>query len=157
MSAALSQAPTLAEPSLSARMASTAPLALVRLEREGLPTEELRELQRRLGLPAIRLYQMLGLPKATAERRIAAGERIDGVGGQAAVGLLQLLAQAESLFAASTDPAATPEAAGPWLARWLELPQPALGGRAAAELLDTPTGRQIVSRLLGALESGAYQ
>ena len=38
----------------------------------------------------------------------------------------------------------------------IERPQPALGGNKPADLLDTPTGLQVVSRTLGALESGAY-
>lgn len=51
---------------------------------------------------------------------------------------------------AGFDPAA-------WLDRWLEIPQPSLGGRKPADLIDTPIGVQVVTRLLGAIESGAYQ
>jgi uncharacterized protein (DUF2384 family) len=47
--------------------------------------------------------------------------------------------------------------AAKWLGRWLEQPQPALGGRKAADLIDTPTGVEVVARLLGSIESGAYQ
>ncbi|MDH5540593.1 MAG: MbcA/ParS/Xre antitoxin family protein, partial [Rhizobacter sp.] len=36
-------------------------------------------------------------------------------------------------------------------------PQPSLGGRRPAELIDTPTGIEVVSRLLGSIESGSYQ
>jgi uncharacterized protein (DUF2384 family) len=32
-----------------------------------------------------------------------------------------------------------------------------LGGRRPADLLDTPTGVEVVARLLGSLESGAFQ
>jgi len=44
-----------------------------------------------------------------------------------------------------------------WLGQWIERPQPALGGRKPADLLDTPTGVELVARLLGSIESGAYQ
>ncbi|WP_255435072.1 MbcA/ParS/Xre antitoxin family protein [Rhodoferax sp. BLA1] len=48
------------------------------------------------------------------------------------------------------DPAA-------WLDSWLEIPQPSLGGRKPADLIDTPAGLEVVTRLLGAIESGSYQ
>ncbi|MGO4777134.1 antitoxin Xre/MbcA/ParS toxin-binding domain-containing protein, partial [Lysobacter sp. 2RAB21] len=44
-----------------------------------------------------------------------------------------------------------------WLGSWIEQPQAALGGQKPADLLDTPTGLSVVARLLGSLESGAYQ
>ncbi|MFO1356707.1 MAG: MbcA/ParS/Xre antitoxin family protein [Gammaproteobacteria bacterium] len=44
-----------------------------------------------------------------------------------------------------------------WLGKWIETAQPALGGRKPADLLDTPTGLDMVSRLLGSIQSGAYQ
>ena len=43
-----------------------------------------------------------------------------------------------------------------WLGQWIERPQPALGGRKPADYLDTPTGVEIVTQLLGAMRSGAY-
>ena len=43
-----------------------------------------------------------------------------------------------------------------WLGQWIERPQPALGGSKPADYLDTPTGVEIVSKLLGAMRSGAY-
>jgi uncharacterized protein (DUF2384 family) len=44
-----------------------------------------------------------------------------------------------------------------WLGQWIERAQPALDGRRPADLLDTPTGVDLVARLLGAIQSGAYQ
>ncbi|HEY8707729.1 MAG TPA: antitoxin Xre/MbcA/ParS toxin-binding domain-containing protein [Burkholderiaceae bacterium] len=32
-----------------------------------------------------------------------------------------------------------------------------MGGRKPADLIDTPTGVEVVARLLGSIESGAYQ
>lgn len=46
--------------------------------------------------------------------------------------------------------------AGRWVARWLETPQPALGGAAPKDYLHTAEGRATVRRLLSAVESGAY-
>ena len=47
--------------------------------------------------------------------------------------------------------------AAKWVGEWIQRPQPALGGVTPAELMDTPSGRDAVMRLLGAIQSGAYQ
>lgn len=68
-----------------------------------------------------------------------------------------LLAIAMGIVKNSTAPDSMDFDVAKWLCKWLELPQPALGGRSAEELLDTPAGLEVVTRLLGALESGAFQ
>ena len=68
-----------------------------------------------------------------------------------------LLAQVEEIVGNSTSPEATDFDATKWLGQWIERPQPALGGRRPVDLISTPTGVEMVSRLLGAIESGAYQ
>lgn len=81
-----------------------------------------------------------------------------GTPGQSVVGLMELINKVEDMLAAERDNA---EAAdfdvGKWVGAWIERPQPALGGLAPAELMDTPTGRESVMRVLGAIQSGAYQ
>jgi putative toxin-antitoxin system antitoxin component (TIGR02293 family) len=108
-------------------------------------------------IPATRMFTMLGVPKATAEKKSAAGESLSGSGGQAAIGVARLLGIAQAIVAQSTAPEAVDFDAAKWLGQWLERPQPALGGRKPGDLIDTPTGIEVVSRLLGAIESGAYQ
>ena len=72
------------------------------------------------------------------------------------MGIAKLLAIAEDIVANSTAEEAKHFDAGQWLGRWIEKPQPALGNRRPAEMLDTPTGISMVSKVLGAIESGAY-
>lgn len=139
------------------QLAAATPLALADAERQGVPGPLLKELAKQLGLPGQRLFAMLGVPRATAEKKSAQGEQLTGAGGQAAVGLLRLLGQAQGLVAESTSPQARGFDTSTWLGRWLQVPQPALGGRCPGDLLDTPSGQAMVSRLLGALQSGAYQ
>ena len=117
----------------------------------------LKDLAKRMDIPAVRLFQIVGIPKATAERKTAAQEPITGAAGQAALGLTHLLGLAKGIVADSTAEAAKDFDAARWLGRWIERPQPALGGRKPADLIATPTGREMVIRLLGAIESGAYQ
>lgn len=103
------------------------------------------------------MFGILGVPKATAEKKAATGEKVSGSGGQAAIGVAKLLAIAEEIVANSTAPDAKNFDAARWLGQWIERPQPALGGRKPADLIDTPTGLNVVARLLGSIESGAYQ
>jgi putative toxin-antitoxin system antitoxin component (TIGR02293 family) len=133
------------------------PMQLVDVERRGVDGRFVKGLSAKIGIPAVRLFSMLGVPKATVEKRAATGGAIAGSGGQAAVAMARLIAKAEEIVAGSTAPGAKEFDAAKWLGQWLERPQPALGGRRPSELIGTPTGAEVVNRLLGAMESGAYQ
>lgn len=133
------------------------PLERVEIERQGVSGAFIKEFSRKLGVPAVRVFKMLGVPRATAEKKAAAGQVIKGSGGQAAVGMIRLLGIAEGLVAKSTAEEAKSFDAAKWLGVWLERPQPALGGRKPGDLIDTPSGVEVVARLLGSIESGAYQ
>jgi len=133
------------------------PMQIVALERAGVPGSFIKALSKRMGIPSSRIFRILGLPKATAEAKAAAGKMVAGRGGQAALGMVRLLGIAKRIVANSTAPEAKGFDSAKWLGRWIERPQPSLEGRKPADLIDTPTGIEIVARLLGAIESGAYQ
>jgi putative toxin-antitoxin system antitoxin component (TIGR02293 family) len=133
------------------------PLQLIETERKGVAGAFVKDLSRRMEIPAKRMFDILGVPKATAEKKVAEGELLTGNGGRAALGIARLLGMANEIVANSTAAEAKDFDAAKWLGQWLEKPQPALGGRRPAELIDTPTGLDVVARLLGAIESGAYQ
>ena len=138
------------------RVSRATPMELVLTERAGVHARLIKDLARHLDIPASRLFAILGVAKATAEKKVAADEIIAGQGGQAVIGMVRLLGIAQDMAAGSTADEAKDFDAAKWLGRWIDLPQPSLGGRKPAELLDTPTGVEIVARLLGAIESGAY-
>lgn len=133
------------------------PLQLVETERQGVAGRFLKDISKRMNIPATRVFTMLGIPKATAEKKAAAGELVSGSGGQAAIGIARLLGIAKEIVANSTATEAKDFDSAKWLGKWLERPQPSLGGRRPADLIDTPTGIEVVARLLGSIESGAYQ
>lgn len=133
------------------------PLQLVEMERHGVAGTFLKDLAKHLKVPAVRMFDMLGVPKATAEKKSSAGEVITGSGGHAAIGMAKLLGIALDIVANSTAKGAAEFDAAAWLGDWLGRPQPSLGGRAPGQFMDTPTGVEMVARLLGAVESGAYQ
>ena len=133
------------------------PIQLVEAERYGVDGRFLKDLSKRIDIPAVRVFTMLVVRKATAEKKAMQGAIVSGSGGQAAIAIAKLLGTAKAIVENSTSPEAKDFDSAKWLGKWLERPQPALGGRKPADLIDTPTGVEIVSRLLGAIESGAYQ
>lgn len=139
------------------RVAGATPMQMVELERKGVLGSFIKDLSKRMEIPSSRIFTILGVPKATAEKKAAAGERVAGRGGQAAIGMVKLLGIAQEIVANSTAPEAHEFDATRWLGRWIERPQPALGGRKPADLLDSPTGVEVVARLLGSIESSAFQ
>lgn len=139
------------------QVARATPLQLVEIERQGVLGSFIKDLSKRMEIPSSRIFTILGVPKATAEKKAAAGARVEGSGGQAAIGMVKLVGIAREIVANSTARGAKAFDATKWLGQWIERPQPALGGRRPAELLDTPTGAELVARLLGSIESGAYQ
>lgn len=139
------------------RVAAATPMQMVEVERRGIDSVFLKDLSRHMQVPAVRIFDIVGVPKATAEKKVAANETIAGAGGQAALGLARLLAIAKDIVENSTAPEAKGFDTARWLGQWIERPQPALGGRKPADLIGTPTGLEMVARVLGAIESGAYQ
>ncbi len=133
------------------------PMQRVAAEREGVAARLVKDLASQMAIPAVRMFKIIGVPKATAERKAEKNEVIAGGGGQSALGVLSLLGIAQTIVAESTDEKAAKFDVAKWLGRWIESPQPALGGRKPADILDTPTGIEVVARLLGSLQSGAYQ
>jgi putative toxin-antitoxin system antitoxin component (TIGR02293 family) len=137
------------------RVLNTAsPMQWVDIERQGVDAAVLGDLAKRMEVSYSHLAETVGIPKATAARKLANNEKVSGA---AAIALARLLALADDIVADSTAPEAETFNTAKWLGQWIEQPQPALGGRKPSELLDTPTGVAMVTQLLGAIRSGAYQ
>lgn len=129
-------------------------MQLLEAERLGVDAIFLEDMARRMHVSYSYLAETLGISKATAARKLANKDKIDG---SAAIALARLLAIAQDMVDDSTSPDAKGFDAAKWLGQWIERPQASLGGRKPAELLDTPTGVSMVIKLLGAIRSGAYQ
>ena len=133
------------------------PMQIIEIERTGVAGAFITDLSSRMDLPSSRVFTMLRIPRATAARKMADGAIIDGRAGQAAVGMVKLLGMAQDIVRDSTSKQAKDFDSVKWLGLWIEQPQPSLGGRKPADLLDTPTGVEMVARVLGSIQSGAYQ
>jgi len=132
------------------------PTEFMTLERAGVEGRMIKAMAGELRLPVASFYEMLGMPKATIEKKTAANEPVAGAYGHAALGMAKLLATAKNIVGNSTAAGAKNFDVGKWLGEWITRPQAALGGKKPAAFLDTPTGAEIVNRLLGTIESGAY-
>lgn len=139
------------------KVLNASPLEKIRIEKEGVPGIVIKGMSKQMGLTNQRFFAILGLPKATAEKKVATGEMIKGISGLAAVGMVELLAQAQAMADNSTAEEAKTFDSAKWLGKWIELPLPALGGNKPADVIESPTGLAVVKRLLGSIESGAYQ
>ena len=138
------------------KMALAEPMDQVELEREGLPAVFLAGLAQVMAVPRTRIFEMMNLPRATMEKKISDDEVLTGVANRRALNLLRLLAHAREILKDSTSTEAERFDVARWLGRWIETPQPALGGKKPADLLDTEIGASMVDRTLGAVRSGAY-
>ena len=132
-------------------------MEIIAIERQGVPGTFIEDLSKQMALPTSRMFNILGVSKATAKKKKAAGENIDGCAGQSALRMIKLLGIAQDIVSNSTAVEAKNFDSTQWLGQWIGRPQSALGGRKPADLIDTPTGVEIVARLLGPIESGAYQ
>lgn len=148
------------QPHYSFRALHTAqPLDRAALVREGAPAAFLTDLVVQLQVPKERVYQTLGVPRATADRKVRNNERLSADTTERALGLARLVGQVEQMLGESgdpDDPALASFDAARWVAGFLDRPHPALGGRKPGEVMDTVDGRAVVSDLVAQLQSGAY-
>ncbi len=133
------------------------PIQHVSLEQNGVTSTAVKWVADGLKLPRSRMFTILGVPSTTANRLGNKKQILKGAGSHATVALLSLIGQAENMLQESTAPEAHDFDVRAWLGRWIEEPQPSLGGNCPSALLGTPTGAALVKRALGAVLSGAYQ
>lgn len=122
------------------------PMQLIEVERQGVDVAFITELSKRMEIPEQRLFNYLRIPKSTAQRKKAHNAIVDGQAGQTALAMARLAAMAQEMVKESTAPNAQGFDAVRWLGQWIERPQPALDGQRPADLLDTPTGADVVAR-----------
>jgi len=127
-------------------------LSQVERERYGVSITEAEALRRAMGFSVECYASILGIRSATYQRHRTRRGRINGAPGYAIGDLESMLHKLNGLVSADVDDFDSAR----WFADWIGHPQAALGGLTPAALLDTPAGRQLVDRLLGAMGSGAY-
>lgn len=122
--------------------------------KHGLEARMVIELATRLDTSQEHLMTRLGLPRATIVRKSKARENLSTEQTERVVGLSRLIGQVQTMVEQSGEPEGFD--AAHWVADWLERPNPALGGRRPAELMDTVGGQELVGSVLAKMQSGAY-
>lgn len=130
------------------------PAERIALVKRGVAAGEVLKIARTIGRPKERLMQVLGLPRATVDRKARANRQLSVEHSERLIGFSRLVGQVEVMVGQSGNPAGFD--AAKWLGNWLEKPLPALGGKCAAEFMDTSEGQQLVSTLIARMQSGAY-
>ena len=130
------------------------PMERVTLVKTGVPAADFVELASNMKMTKERLASTLGLARATVDRKIRDNKLLSSDESSRLLGMASLVGQVQSMVAESGQPQGFD--AGAWVSHWLDQPVPALGGRRPAELMDTPEGQGIVSRLVAQMQSGAY-
>jgi putative toxin-antitoxin system antitoxin component (TIGR02293 family) len=123
---------------------SFTPSQLINVIQAGLPILELIELQKSLAVPIKQLVPMLGISKATLQRRIAGGRLGQGESDRV-VRFARLMGKAVEVMESEEN-----------ARQWLTSAQFGLGGAVPLEYAETELGAREVEDLLGRIEYGVY-
>ena len=126
----------------------------VAMVKEGVPARLLDLICEDMAVPKDKLYATIGLARATINRKLREQQMLNQDESERVLGIARLVGQVSAMVRESGRPEGFDAAR--WVADWLDEPQPALGGRRPAELMDTADGRTIVSDLIARMRSGAY-
>ena len=127
----------------------------INVERSGVPYYVVIALNKAIGTTATEFQQIFKIPPATYKNKIAEKKAFAGSAGQSVVGMMELINKVEEILDPSY-PDATNFDVEKWVGDWIQKPQPSLGGKRPAQFMDTPSGREEVKKVLGAIASGAY-
>ncbi len=128
----------------SGSQAYSAPSRMIKLLQEGLPVQELDDLQSALDVSMARIANLLSISKATLHRRKAEG-RLGLTESDRVVRFARLMGRAMEVFESEEN-----------ARRWLNSPQVGLGGEAPLDYARTEIGAREVEDLLGRIEYGVY-
>jgi putative toxin-antitoxin system antitoxin component (TIGR02293 family) len=129
----------------------------IQIIRAGVGATETKAFAVDLGIPQDRFFRMFGIAQATVTRKASKQQTLSTEESEKIVGMAKLVGQAQTILEQSGDPELTKDFDAPkWLAKWIEEPIPALGGKRPADYMDTIEGQEMVSRLLSMMQTGAY-
>ncbi len=126
----------------------------VELVKAGVPAGLLVLISEDMAISKDKLYATIGLVRATVNRKLREQQVLSQDESERVLGIARLVGQVSAMVKESGNPEGFDAAR--WVAAWLDRPQPALGGKRPAELMDTADGRSIVSDLVARMQSGAY-
>src|ERR1035437_7313984 len=126
----------------------------IKFIKDGVPADYVVRISKSMGITRESLFNVLGLPKSTIERKITHNQVLPPDQGERILGLAKLVGQVQVMVEQSGDPRGFD--AAEWVASWITAPSPALGGDTPASYMDTSEGQELVSGLIAKMQSGAY-
>ena len=146
--------PGLRQKTRAAELYRASSLDRIKIIRKGIRASDVLGISSGMLLGKYRVLHILGLPRATIDRKIRNDEMLSPEQTERVIGLERLIGQVAVMIAESGDPAGFD--ASQWVGEWLERPLPALGDARPAEFMDTMEGQKLISKLLAQSQSGAY-
>lgn len=126
----------------------------IEVAKRGVPAVFVSRLAKATGEPKEHVITLLGLSRATVDRKARAKQALSVGESERVIGFAKIVGQVQAMVNESGD--ATEFDAAKWVAGWLEKPLPALEGRTPGEYMDTAEGQQMVAGLLERARSGAF-
>lgn len=130
------------------------PIHRIGIVMEGVPAGALNDLAGAMGVTRNHLYQTMGVPRATMERKLRNKARLSSDESERLIGIARVIGQVEQIVQESGDPEGFD--AAKWVADWLERPVPALGRRRPSSFMGSADGRELIYGLVDAFQSGVY-
>lgn len=121
---------------------------------KGVPAQTFVTTIRDLGLTQDRTLKILGFPRSSTLKKIAARRVLERGESTLVVGLRRLIGQVEIMVAQSGNPKGF--SAAKWVGNWMETPNPSLAGKCPADYMHLPEGQEMLSQLIAQMQSGAY-
>ncbi|SDB72494.1 antitoxin Xre/MbcA/ParS toxin-binding domain-containing protein [Belnapia rosea] len=136
------------------RLYQASALERVEMIKAGLSASEAKRIFADLAIGQGAALKALRLSPATVNKKAKQDGTLSPGESERVLGMAKLVGQLEAMVQASGDPEGF-DAPG-WMARWLQAPLPALGGRRPMDLMDTMEGQALVSTTLAQMQGGAY-
>ena len=122
--------------------------------KQGVPASWLNRISTDMVVPKDRLFIWLGIPRATANRKVKSGDALDRQQSEPTLGMARLVGLVQNIVEQSGNVDGFDAAR--WTAEFLERPNPALGGKPPGDFMDTADGRALVESLILQQQTGAY-
>lgn len=122
--------------------------------KRGLPAIILVTIASDMSVPREVLFGWLGIPRATANRKVRENAVLTQSESERALGIARVVGQVSKIVHESGNHEGFD--AAKWTAAWLDRPNRAFGGRRPGGYMDTTDGRELVASLVAQMQSGAY-
>lgn len=130
------------------------PQTRIDIIRKGVPASSIADLSARMGINKEVLLAILGMSRATINRKEKNVTRLSKDESERVLGIEMLIGRVQAMVEQSGQPAGFDAAR--WVADWLANPVPALAGATPASYMDTFEGQKLLADLLAQSQSGVY-